>query len=254
MAPGRWIPATLLAMCLAAGPTTHAQVISAVGTDHFLNRAQPSKGGEPPGAVGAAVDLVHEVLKRAGFEHTITTYPWARAYFMAQTEANVLILSMARTPEREQGFKWVGEIAPVQYRLFKLKSRQDIRIKSLDDVKKFQIGVVSQDIAHLYLLERKIPDSAMQVTPSYSQAFKKLVVGRVDLVPRSQFGLKQFCDEAPADCDKIDSAYTMDEMNSSLYMAFSKQTSDEIVNKTRKAYEQIRAEGTWAKIIEPVLK
>lgn len=232
----------------------HAQLISVVGTDHYLNRAVASKDSDAPGAVGPGADLAREVLKRAGFEHTITIYPWARAYFMAQTEPNVMIISMARTPEREQDFKWVGEVAPVQYRLFKLKSRQDIRIKTLDDVKKFKIGVVSQDVAHLYLIHKRVPVSALQVTPSYSLAFKMLVAGRIDLVPRSQFGLKQFCEEAPADCGKIDSAYMMDEINSSLFMAFSKQTSDEVVNKTRKAYDQIRAEGTLATIIEPALK
>jgi polar amino acid transport system substrate-binding protein len=248
--PGVLLATSLGMWCLAV----QAETVQVVGTDHFLNRAASGATGAAREAVGPAVDLAHEVLMKAGIEHTILIYPWARAYGMTETEPNVLILSMARTPEREAKFKWVGEIAPVQYRLYKLKSRKDIRIRNLDDVKKYQVGVVNQDIAHQYLLAKKIPENAIQVTPTYSQSFRKLIAERVDLVPRSQFGFRQFCEESPADCDKIDTAYDLDEMNSSLYMAFGKQTSDEVFNKVRKAYEQVRANGTWENIIGPLLK
>ena len=257
-----WFSIFLLAaggpVCASPIPVHEAAVpvVQVVGTDHFLNRAAPTPnaGGPGAGAVGAAADLAHEVLTRAAVEHTITIYPWARAYSMAKTQPNTLILSMARTPEREQEFKWVGEIAVVRYHLFKLKSRRDIVIKTLDDAKKYQIGVVNQDIAHQHLIARKFPDSALQVTVNYTQSFKKLLLGRVDLVPRSQLGFKQFCEESPLDCDRIDTAYLIDEMDTSLYMAFSKQTSDQLFNRVKTAYDEVRADGTWERIMATALR
>ncbi len=226
----------------------NAGLVQAVGDDHILNHVGPTNE-----VVGAGADLVREVLTRAGIQHTVTVYPWARAYSMAETLPDVLLFPLGRTAERETRFKWVGEISPVEYQLVKLKSRTDIHIDTVDDARGYQIGVQNQDIAHKFLLNKHFPIRSIQVTPGYDQAFSKLMLGRVDLVPRSQLGIRDFCEKSPANCDKIEIAYRLHEMDTSLFMAFSNKTSDITVEKARKAYREIRADGTWQKIMSPML-
>lgn len=235
--------------CLLGCLALQVHAVQVVGDDHILSH--PAANNE---VAGAGADLVREVMLRANLPHTISILPWARAYAMAENQADVLIINLGRNADRENKFKWVGEIIPVEYRMVKLKSRKDIQIKSLDDARNLQIGVQNQDICHRYLLSKQFPASSLQVTSGYEQAFTKLLLERVDLVPRSNVGIRDFCEKSPQDCDKIETAYRLDDVNTSLYMAFSKQTSDEVVARARKAYEQIRADGTWQKIMAPLLK
>ncbi|MFC6476827.1 hypothetical protein ACFQDN_09900 [Pseudomonas asuensis] len=65
---------------------------------------------------GAATEVVELTLNRAGqTDYKINLYPWARAYDIATNQPNVLIYLVARTPEREALFKWVGRVAAAQY-------------------------------------------------------------------------------------------------------------------------------------------
>ncbi len=226
-----------------------AHAVQVVGDDHILSRPTANNEVTGPGA-----ELVREVMHRAHIPFSINILPWARAYAMAEGAGEVMIINLGRTAEREAKFKWVGEIIPVEYRMVKLKSRKDIQIKSLDDARTLQIGVQNQDICHRYLMSKGFPASSLQITAGYDQAFTKLLLERVDLVPRSHIGIRDFCEKSPQDCDKIETAFRLDEVNTSLYMAFSKQTPDELVARARKAYEQIRLDGTWQKIMAPLLK
>lgn len=226
-----------------------AEAVKVVGDDHILSRMSANNEVTGPGS-----ELVREVMQRANLPFSLNILPWARAYAMAEGQGDVMIINLGRTPERETKFKWVGEMIPVEYRLVKLKSRKDINIKHLDDARSLQIGVQNQDICHRYLLGKGFPLSSLQVTAGYDQAFSKLLLERVDLVPRSHIGIRDFCEKSPQDCDKIETAYRLDEVNTSLYMAFGKQAPDELVARVRKAYEQVRADGTWQKIMAPLLK
>ncbi len=62
---------------------------------------------ETGAVVGASVELVREMMKRAGFGYEIKVMPWRRAFTQAQGDANVCLFSMNYTEERAPLFKWV---------------------------------------------------------------------------------------------------------------------------------------------------
>ena len=68
---------------------------------------------------GYCVDILKAVWKNmGGSEQPILVLPWARGYAMVQKEPNHMLFAMARTPERENQFKWVGPIYYADYELF----------------------------------------------------------------------------------------------------------------------------------------
>ncbi|NQY93223.1 MAG: transporter substrate-binding domain-containing protein, partial [Campylobacteraceae bacterium] len=89
---------------------------------------------------GISSEIVLAVLKEINVTAKIVSYHWSRAYVLASTKKNHLIYSIARIPEREELFHWIGTIAPYSTSFYKLKSRKDIKINSLDDAKKYTIG------------------------------------------------------------------------------------------------------------------
>ena len=62
---------------------------------------------------GIAVDIVREMFKRADITYSLTLrFPWERIYKLALEKPGYGVFVMARLPDREKLFKWVGPIGP----------------------------------------------------------------------------------------------------------------------------------------------
>ena len=145
--------------------------------------------------------FVEHLLVDAQQNYQLSFEPWKRAYLRAQTSANVLIYPMARDATREQQFQWVGQLIPVTYYLFRLSGRDDISISSLDDAKRWQMGVVNEHIHHQYLKDRGFKN--LQPVNSNTQNVKKALLGRIDLFPMSDGGMMQLCSRDDLDCSSF---------------------------------------------------
>ncbi len=236
---GKWLGGLLFSM-LCLTQIAHADTIVVVTEDNY-----PLSYEENGQVVGQATELVKETLDGAGLAYTIGMYPWARAYGMARTEPYVLIYSMARTPEREEQFKWVGAVAPRIYVLYKLRSREDIAITTLEEAKAYRIGVVKDDVRHKYLVAEGV--SVEEVTND-TQNMMKLRSGRIDLFPISPKKLEGLCETENVDCASFAPAMELD-FRPDLYMAFSNATPDDIVERARAAYETLKQEGALTRLL-----
>ncbi len=188
---------------------------------------------------GESTEIVRAALKKAGIKAEILVYPWARAYAMALNKENVLIYSIARTPEREKLFKWIGPVATApDVCLFKLKERKDIRIQSLDDAKKYRIGVVRGWADHQHLV--KLSFERIDDVSNDDANIKKLFAGRVDLIVGTYIQLPDQLKRLGLSPDKTENTKVVLSKGEDYYMAFSKQTKDELVEKTRAAFAEIK--------------
>lgn len=198
---------------------------------------------------GVGTALVETVLRKAGLDYTINLYPWPRALHMATNEPGVLIYSIARTPEREPQFKWVGEVAPLQYSLYKMRSRKDIQVKTLEDAKKYRIGVVKDDLRAKYLIRHGFELGAnLQEVANNGLNVKKLENDRIDLLPISFAALEGMCNTNKTDCTQYEAVFDLD-IPVHLYMAFSLTTPDEVVERVRRSYAALRKSGDVRRIL-----
>lgn len=194
---------------------------------------------------GMATEVVEEVLKRAKLTYHLEIYPWARAYKMAQDAPNVLIYSIGRSKKRENLFKWVDVIAPYDVYLFRLKSRPEVKLSKLSEIKNFKIGAVREDIDAQYLEELGVKP---ELTSSDSLNSRKLALGRIDMLTMDEYALISLYKHEGIDPNTVVKAFKLEALSSGLYMAFSKQTSNDIVNKCKVMLAQIRKDGTIEKI------
>jgi len=234
------------ALALSLYTNTYAQSVTVVTEESPpLNFTKDGK------IQGPATALVEATLKTAKLDYKLDVYPWARAMSMATEQPNVLIFSLGRTAEREPNFKWVGEITPFRYNLYKLKSRADIKLTKLDDAKKYTIGVVRDDVLAKHLLGKGFTAGAtpgLQEVASNDLNLKKLESGRIDLLPISQAALDVRCEKNNVDCGLFEPAYELELVNH-LYMAYSKSTPDDVVERTRAAYHALAKDGTVKKLL-----
>ena len=226
--------------------SAHAQEIAIV-TENY-----PPYHYEHNGVVvGQGTETVQAVLNVLNIKARIEIYPWARAYYMALHHKNTLIYGIARTPQRENLFKWIGVSSPVRYCLFALTSRNDIRVHTLEDAKRYKIGTVRDDIVELYLLQNGFQIRAnIEPNSSFEANFKKLISQRIDLWGVADLAAHYIAQSNRYPKSVIKEVYCLKALSAEgAYMAFSKNTPDALVDRFREALRKIKADGTYGRIL-----
>ncbi|MBU6951477.1 ABC transporter substrate-binding protein [Hahella sp. HN01] len=194
---------------------------------------------------GMATEVVKAVLAKSGVGvSSFRVYPWARAYKLAQTEPNTLIYSIARSSEREPLFKWVGEIAPFRVNLYKLRSRSNITISSLEDAKRYVVGGEYQDIKQDYLVKQGFEVGKNIVLMAEDELnIRMLFAKRIDLIPFSEFSLPIMLKQEGFSPAEVENVLTLDDISYNLYMACSLETPDATVDSLRLALQTLWDKG-----------
>ena len=194
--------------------------------------------------VGPSVEIVKEIQKRVGSSEEIKVYPWARAYKMALEDENVVLFGMTHTKVREDIFKWVGPLA-TKRDILVAKKGSCVKINSLEDAKKVKrIGTLRDDTRERLLQSHGFTN--LESVSDEQKNAQKLVMGRIDLWAYKQPGLKTVCELAGVDYNEIEEIFHLRVIDVSI--AFSKKTSDSIVQKWRNAFNDMLADGTIKKI------
>ena len=193
---------------------------------------------------GFATEVVQEILKRLNQPDNIKMMAWDDAYNLALEEKNVVLFSATRTEKREMLFKWVGPIGSYHDILY-ARSGSGIVINSLEDAKKVgKIGVVDGWFSTEFLTGLDFKN--LESTKLPADNAKKLVEGKVDLCAFTDTTAPEILKEAGYSMDEIIPAYVIKTYE--YYIAFSKDTSDEIVNDWRRSFEEMKTDGTFDKI------
>ncbi|MBA1202786.1 ABC transporter substrate-binding protein [Pseudomonas capeferrum] len=221
---------------------SHAQGIDVVTEDSRYAYLRDGK------VVGPATQVAQAMLDLAALgDYRIVIYPWARAYEKALREPDVLIYPLDRTSAREHSFKWVGEIATVTTRLYKLRDGEKIVLNSLAQAKSYSIGVVRYDTRQLLLQQRGF--TRLVVSDNNRDNFQKLLNHQVRLLPLTERSARQSSEDAQVDFSILEEVYSIDEQPDHVYMAFSLSTPDDTVARARRAFEKLKASGELGRLM-----
>jgi len=121
-----------LAMISIAVTTVCAETVQMVCSEY-----PPYEYTDENGKIrGFSVEILRAMLTEMKIKDNIRVLPWKRAYHTALNQKNTLLFSTVRTEARESLFQWIGPINSVVSSLYKLRSRTDIKVKTLNDAKK----------------------------------------------------------------------------------------------------------------------
>lgn len=209
-------------------------------TPFTINAENSDNGGE-------ATTFVKRLLDDSQLNYQLTFEPWKRAYLKAQNHANVLIYPIARDATRENQFRWIGQLIPVTYYLFRLRTRTDIKPINLEDTKKWQIGVVNEHIHHQYLKDKGFIN--LQAVNSNYQNIQKALLGRIELFPMSDGGLMQLCSRDDLDCSAFEPVLKLDGISNGLYLAAALDFDQKIIKKLNDSYQNLVANGQHEQVL-----
>lgn len=198
---------------------------------------------------GVGTEVVEEVLKEAGIDYNIKVYPWARALRIAEKEKNVLIYCISRTEKREKLYTWAGVIAPINFYIFALKSRNDIpEMTNIDQAKPYRIGTVNQDALDQYFIDQQFPH--IDSLSLNELNIKKLFAGRIDLWPMSEYTANYLLKQNGYDPKDLKKVYELKRFASGdQYMAISNTTDKKILQRIQDALKKIKDDGRYKKIL-----
>ena len=198
---------------------------------------------------GVSTDVVHAILDKLGQDSEINVNPWARSYDLALEQPNVMIYSISRTEQREDLFKWVGDIAPVGFYLISRKG--GVGVASLEQAKSYVVGTVRDDVIEQYLIEQGFEVGVnIDRTSSHVSNLKKLMAGRIDIIAVSDLTAAYHLRQLGYDPEKIlGEKVLLEPISVPMFMAFNLATPDETVASYQGALDALKEDGTYQQIV-----
>ena len=204
--------------------------------------------------VGISTDLVKATLDRAGVDYQMEVWPWRRAYITALEQPNTFLFTTSRTKQRESLFKWIGPLYRRQLHLYKLKSRTDIQVNGLEDLKKYEIGVLRGGSVEEFLKSKgfKEDDHLWPVT-TVQQNLLKVFLMRIDLIVGSDMSLSYRLKDSRYKFADLEKVFLLDDQGA-YFIAANKETPDEMVQRLQTAFDDLIKQGLRERIRNKYLK
>lgn len=201
---------------------------------------------------GFGVDLVRAIFTEAneGMHKDIRLAIWDSAYKTVLKEENTALFMTVRNQKREKLFKWVGPLVPREMWLYKLSERKDIRVNSLEDAKAYIVGGYKSAQTD-YLIE--LGFSRLDIVLKEALNFKKLLAGRIDLMPSNELMMVTKLKDARLPLNTVEKVIIFDKRYD-YYLALNKSISDEKVEKLQKALLRMKENGQYERLLSAYVR
>jgi polar amino acid transport system substrate-binding protein len=229
-------------LCLLMGALARAETYQLV-TEEWA----PYNYRENEHITGMATEVVRAIMALTGDDFEIRMRPSMRASRVLQTQPRTIMYSMFRTPERESLFKWVGPIAEESIYPYQLAAAAQ-PIHTLEQLLHTpRITTRHAGLVPTMLASMGFDNLDTSATES-EQLYRMLLAGRTEvIIGDTDTGVAYYSRQlgiAPGSLRRV----PIELYRSSLYIAFSGDSDDELVANWAKALEHLRETGELERI------
>jgi len=193
---------------------------------------------------GLYPEVIENILRRTGDQGQIAVMPWARGYRKALHETDVALFAMARTPEREALFQWVGPFYS-GVTGFYAKRGAGVKIGSLEDAKALKSILVVRDwVTHRSLVSLGFTN--LEVVNAPENVARMLMGNRSAVMFVTARSLPDMLGKVGAQVSDVELVYSQTKYQG--YIAFSLGTSPDLVKRWQQALDEMKKEGSYAAI------
>ena len=228
-------------LCAGISANCYSKTSITVVTEVLEPYQMQSLGGH---LSGFSIDVVNALFEQLEETVDIDVMSWARAYQIALTQPNVMIFSIAQTPERLAKFKWIGNLIEEKLYFWALKSRFSESVNDIEQLKQYSIAASRRSNVAEYLDEKGFPN--VHILIKEAQNMQMLFNGRVDMLVATELTVRTRAKRLNFNFDQLMKLNEVTELNNNLSIAFSLTTEDEVVEKYRSAYQTLQSNGTLA--------
>ena len=193
---------------------------------------------------GYVLDIVQALQKYIGAENEILFVPEVRALELARSEANIVLFSFSRTPDRETKFHWIGKVMEKTWRVFALTSSQ-ISVNRIEDLKAIKrIGVVRGDVRQQWMSKRGFTN--LVLASEHQQNLALLLRGRVDAIVHESHSIAFLLKNDKQSRTQLKPLFSINK--SDVYIVMSKASDDKLVKQWRSGFAYLKANKRIAEI------
>ncbi|PZU88782.1 MAG: ABC transporter substrate-binding protein [Shinella sp.] len=193
------------------------------------------------GYTGAGYKQVIELMKYVEADYTVELMPWARAFALAEAEANTCVFTTAHIPERNDRFKWVEPLA-IDRNFMIARKESGVEVANDEQAKRYVVGTQRDDYTQDLLERNGFPK--IDLATDLDLTLKKLVAGRIDLMPISEkFYMKLKKEGKPVEAQYVFSRQTFS-------IACNINFPEQLHRTMQEALNRIMADGTQARLLQ----
>lgn len=226
----------LAVLLLLVAPAAHAQTVKFTTEDY-----PPYNYRDGDGLGGAGYEQVIEMMKRVDIDYTVELMPWARALALAESEADTCVFTTAHIPERDDRFKWVEPLA-IDRNFMVSRAGSGIAPKTEAEAKEFVVGTQRNDYTQALLERNGFPK--IDLATDLGLTLKKLLAGRIDLMPMSE---KYFM-QLKAEGNPLQAQFVFSRQTFSI--ACNIGFPADLHQRMQAALDSVIADGTQARILQ----
>lgn len=210
----------------------------------FTTHLPPFTVETGPDTPGALVEVVKEMGRRMALDNPVEYLPWARAQFQTQKQPRSVVLPLTRTPEREEAFHWMVRLYRQNF-VFIGKRDNPIRVDDLDDVRKRRIVVLRASPNAVQLRQHGVPNYIEANT--VDDMVRMLRNDMVDAI----YGGEAICLYvlAKIGIERPELKVSRPLESGDIWLGASPDLGEADAQRWQKAMAQLRADGTYSKIL-----
>jgi polar amino acid transport system substrate-binding protein len=196
---------------------------------------------------GFSVEVVQSIIQQANVDAQMQIYPSMRASNMLNTLPDIMFISMFRTPEREEKYKWIGPLDTGAISFYKKKG-SPLQITSLEDAKKVPRIACRHGGLVFNTLKAAGFENLDASSTDGNSVYKKILLNRCDLgISDTPLGVKYLLKQMDYPTDALVQT-PVKVVEFPLYIACSKDMPDAIISLWQKTLDAMKASGQYAKI------
>lgn len=211
-------------------------------TIHFTTEDYPPYNYREAGEYkGVGYEQTVALMKDVKAEHTIEMMPWARALQLAESERTHCVFTTAHIAERDKRFKWVEPLA-VDRNVMIANRASGIKPRSIEEARQYTVGTQRNDYTQDLLERNGFPK--IDLATDLKLTFKKLMSGRIDLMPISE----KYYEDLKAEGNAIEALFILSEQKFAI--ACNIDFPDALIAEMQAGLDKLIADGTQKAIFE----
>ncbi|SFD65537.1 substrate-binding periplasmic protein [Pseudoalteromonas denitrificans] len=198
---------------------------------------------------GTSFAIMQRLTKRSQLNVQFEVMPWSRAYKTALTKKNTFIFSIARSPQRENLFHWVGHIRQLKFHFYGLSRTNKDGASITHLISNQRVASVRGSIEVDLLKQIGFKENEnLILTDSYQAAWKLVLKGRADSVYGNEYIAKGMTKSLGLDKATFSVNFTLNQVLN-LYLAANIETDEDLIKRVKIEFNQMIMEGELDHII-----
>lgn len=200
--------------------------------------------GEDGRMQGFSISVLERVMERSGVPFNasaVRTVPWARSMKDTAEKPGRIVVGVARTPEREADYHWVGPVFTLKMGLVAKKANR-VRVRDRAAIHRLRIGVINGSAPESVLHnEYAVPEDALTPVIENEHQLRILEANRVDCITHVDTVVPSLMRQFDINPDAYEMVYVLKELP--MYFIFSKTTETALIRRIQENLDALHKPG-----------